>query len=192
MYSKKYNEYYNKESLVISINHQGTFLNYSIPIIKISYTILKSDFKKVPPSVSTIEKILNKQNRVKWDKLIKRTKILHQDKNNTFIQHTWFKKFEFNINERDVIEKKISFYKDSNYYSFGSSIGEEQYKKIPNVERIISYISGLKICEDNNKITIKILLQLDYKIGSLFNFLNKTLPRKMDEWFRCLIEEINK
>ena len=188
--SKNYDEYYKNDNLSISINTHGTFINRSLPIIKISFDINKRTLPR-QISLAQIISLISSHKRAKWDKLLKRYRILHQEKNNTYIRHIWYKKFEFNISERDVIEKKVDFYNGSNtFYSFASSVNEEQYKRIKNVERLLTYFSGVKIYENQNSFTFKVLLQIDFKIGSILSFLNKTIPTKVNSWLECLIKEI--
>ena len=97
----------------------------------------------------------------------------------------------FFISERDLIEKKFDFESSGSSYTFSSSIKDELYKKIDNVERITNFFSSMKISEDKDKFYFRTLNQIDYKMKTPMSLLGVTLPMKLKEWYKNLTNIIN-
>ena len=125
---------------------------------------------------------------MKWDKELKTFKIVKfiSENKKMYLRHCVFNKFDFNINQRDVIEKKIDIYSKRDYYSFSSSIKDGVYQKMKNVERMKSFFNATKLTEKGGYIYVIKLLHVDYKLNNNNDFIFKTLPQKKNEWFTYL------
>lgn len=189
--NKSYEEFYNKDNMTLFINEKGTFINSKIYIIKMIYWIPKSNF----PVGTTIKEIGDYVNdpvkRVKWDTSLKKYEIISKN-GKSYILHTWMNKPVFFISERDYVEKKIDFEFGGNIYSFSSSIKDELFQKVPNVERITNYMSTFQISEDKDRFYFKTLNQIDYKMKTPKSLLSYTLPSKLKEWYSNLAAQMNK
>ena len=128
--------------------------------------------------------------RIKWDTSMKKVEIVEK-KEKGYLLHSWMNKPVFFISERDLIEKKIDFESAGSEYSFSSSIKDELYEKIENVERITNYFSSMKMSEDKDKFYFRTLNQIDYKMKTPMSLLGVTLPMKLKEWYKNLTKIIN-
>ena len=189
--NKSYEEFYNKDNMTLFINEKGSFINPEVNLIKMIYWIPKSNF----PLNATIKEIAEYVNdpvkRVKWDTSLKKFEIISQN-GKSYLLHTWMNKPVFFISERDFIEKKIDFECGGIFYSFSSSIKDELFQKIPNVERVTNYMSTFQISEDKDRFYFKTLNQIDYKMKTPRSLLSYTLPSKLKEWYSNLAAQMNK
>ena len=189
--NKSYEEFYNKDNMTLFINEKGSFINPEVNMIKMIYWIPKSNF----PLNATIKEIAEYVNdpvkRVKWDTSLKKFEIISQN-GKSYLLHTWMNKPVFFISERDFIEKKIDFEFGGIFYSFSSSIKDELFQKIPNVERVTNYMSTFQISEDKDRFYFKTLNQIDYKMKTPRSLLSYTLPSKLKEWYSNLAAQMNK
>ena len=186
----KYKEFFNKDNMVLSSRDDGSVVTSNIPMIRMVYWLPKSNF----PSGTTIQKLADYMNdpvkRLKWDTSMKKVEIV-ENKEKGCLLHSWMNKPVFFISERDLIEKKFDFESSGSSYTFSSSIKDELYKKIDNVERITNFFSSMKISEDKDKFYFRTLNQIDYKMKTPMSLLGVTLPMKLKEWYKNLTNIIN-
>ena len=181
-----YKQFYNQNGLNLSSNANGSDLNSTIQMVKMSYTLPKQTF---PPHI-TIPQIAdamnNEAHRLKWDTSLKEYKIL--SKHNTFyIIYTRMCKPMAFVSERDLLEKKTEFYHEGAFYSFCSSFINNTIKSdVDNVQRIVNYFSGFKISEDTNNFYFSSLNQIDYKMSLPQSILNVALPTSLIKWYTSL------
>lgn len=199
---ENYYEYFNTNDISISINTNGTIVNCNIPCVRVIAKLKKkisvtnnnnavNNKTKTPQCdyTLTLENMFNLINnpyeRMKWDKELKTFKIVKYISENKklYLRHCVFNKFDFNINQRDVIEKKIDIYSKRDYYSFSSSIKDGVYQKMKNVERMKNLFNVTKLTEKGGYIYVIKLLQVDYKLNNNSEFIFKKLPHKINEWF---------
>ena len=182
-----YKIFYKKDGLILS-SKESSLLTNKFPLIKMEYKISKSEFKKNINKEDIINTLKDIKNRKKWDENIKEIKII-EEYDNSYLIHTSYNKPIFFISERDILEKKVEFYFNNNYYSYCSSVSHElneKYKENKNVVRIFNYISVYKIEEDENYFYFKSLNQIDYKMNVPNNLMNITLPIKIINWYKKL------
>ena len=182
-----YKIFYKKDGLILS-SKESSLLTNKFPLIKMEYKISKSEFKKNINKEDIINTLKDIKNRKKWDENIKEIKII-EEYENSYLIHTSYNKPIFFISERDILEKKVEFYFNNNYYSYCSSVSHElneKYKENKNVVRIFNYISIYKIEEDENYFYFKSLNQIDYKMNVPNNLMNITLPIKIINWYKKL------
>ena len=182
-----YKIFYKKDGLILS-SKESSLLTNKFPLIKMEYKISKSEFKKNINKEDIINTLKDIKNRKKWDENIKEIKII-EEYDNSYLIHTSYNKPIFFISERDILEKKVEFYFNNNYYSYCSSVSHElneKYKENKNVVRIFNYISIYKIEEDENYFYFKSLNQIDYKMNVPNNLMNITLPIKIINWYKKL------
>ena len=182
-----YKIFYKKDGLILS-SKESSLLTNKFPLIKMEYKISKSEFKKNINKEDIINTLKDIKNRKKWDENIKEIKII-EEYENSYLIHTSYNKPIFFISERDILEKKVEFYFNNNYYSYCSSVSHElneKYKENKNVVRIFNYISVYKIEEDENYFYFKSLNQIDYKMNVPNNLMNITLPIKIINWYKKL------
>ena len=182
-----YKIFYKKDSLILS-SKESSLLTNKFPLIKMEYKISKSEFKNNINKEDIINTLKDIKNRKKWDENIKEIKII-EEYENSYLIHTSYNKPIFFISERDILEKKVEFYFNNNYYSYCSSVSHElneKYKENKNVVRIFNYISVYKIEEDENYFYFKSLNQIDYKMNVPNNLMNITLPIKIINWYKKL------
>jgi hypothetical protein len=181
-----YKQFYNQNGLNLSCNTNGSDLNTTIQMVKMSYTIPKQTF---PPNI-TIPQIAdamnNEAHRLQWDTSLKEYKIL--SKHNTFyIIYTRMSKPMAFVSERDLLEKKTEFYHEGAFYSFCSSFINNTIKSdVDDVQRIVNYFSGFKISEDTNNFYFNSLNQIDYKMSLPQSILNVALPTSLIKWYTSL------
>ena len=182
-----YKIFYKKDGLILS-SKESSLLTNKFPLIKMEYKISKSEFKNNINKEDIINTLKDIKNRKKWDENIKEIKII-EEYENSYLIHTSYNKPIFFISERDILEKKVEFYFNNNYYSYCSSVSHElneKYKENKNVVRIFNYISVYKIEEDENYFYFKSLNQIDYKMNVPNNLMNITLPIKIINWYKKL------
>ena len=182
-----YKIFYKKDGLILS-SKESSLLTNKFPLIKMEYKISKSEFKNNINKEDIINTLKDIKNRKKWDENIKEIKII-EEYDNSYLIHTSYNKPIFFISERDILEKKVEFYFNNNYYSYCSSVSHElneKYKENKNVVRIFNYISIYKIEEDENYFYFKSLNQIDYKMNVPNNLMNITLPIKIINWYKKL------
>ena len=182
-----YKIFYKKDGLILS-SKESSLLTNKFPLIKMEYKISKNEFKKNINKEDIINTLKDIKNRKKWDENIKEIKII-EEYENSYLIHTSYNKPIFFISERDILEKKVEFYFNNNYYSYCSSVSHElneKYKENKNVVRIFNYISVYKIEEDENYFYFKSLNQIDYKMNVPNNLMNITLPIKIINWYKKL------
>ena len=175
-----YKIFYKKDGLILS-SKESSLLTNKFTLIKIEKKISKNEFKKNINKEDIINTLKDIKNRKKWDENIKEIKII-EEYENSYLIHTSYNKPIFFISERDILEKKVEFYFNNNYYSYCSSVSHElneKYKENKNVVRIFNYISIYKIEEDENYFYFKSLNQIDYKMNVPNNLMNITLPIKI-------------
>ena len=189
--ASSYKQFYNQNGLHLSSNSNGSDLNNTIQMVKMTYTIPKQTF---PPN-TTISQIAdamtNENHRLHWDTTLKEYKIL--SKHNTFyILYTRMSKPMAIVSERDLLEKKTEFYHDGTYYSFCSSLINNNIKcEVDDVQRIVNYLSGFKISEDTNNFYFNSLNQIDYKMSLPQSLLNVALPNSLIRWYASLTEYLH-
>ena len=182
-----YKIFYKKDGLILS-SKESSLLTNKFPLIKMEYKISKNEFKNNINKEDIINTLKDIKNRKKWDENIKEIKII-EEYDNSYLIHTSYNKPIFFISERDILEKKVEFYFNNNYYSYCSSVSHElneKYKENKNVVRIFNYISVYKIEEDENYFYFKSLNQIDYKMNVPNNLMNITLPIKIINWYKKL------
>ena len=182
-----YKIFYKKDGLILS-SKESSLLTNKFPLIKMEYKISKSEFKNNINKEDIINTLKDIKNRKKRDENIKEIKII-EEYENSYLIHTSYNKPIFFISERDILEKKVEFYFNNNYYSYCSSVSHElneKYKENKNVVRIFNYISIYKIEEDENYFYFKSLNQIDYKMNVPNNLMNITLPVKIINWYKKL------
>lgn len=62
--------------------------------------------------------------RLKWDEGFKEFVKLEGNEE-VYAVKSWFKSPMFIVSERDVVDKRIEFFKDSVYYNFASSLDDK-------------------------------------------------------------------
>jgi hypothetical protein len=191
--NSEYKEIYNKEGLFLAMKESGTVLNSIIPVIKMIYTIPKSEFKKGTTQKNIIYTMRDPEARMKWDKKFKEFYTMENGKLCKIVYSRMNRPIFF-ISERDTIEKRYEFYYNNNYYSYTSSVEDnscEKFNKIEDVERLINYFSTYTIEEDDNNFYFKTLNQLDYKMNTPNQLLGVTLPTNLKDWYKKLRESVN-
>ncbi len=175
------------------MKESGTVLNSIIPVIKMIYTIPKSEFKKGTTQKNIIYTMRDPEARMKWDKKFKEFYTMENGKLCKIVYSRMNRPIFF-ISERDTIEKRYEFYINGNYYSYTSSVDDnscEKFNVIPDVERLINYFSTYNIEEDDVNFYFKTLNQLDYKMNTPNQLLGVTLPTNLKDWYKKLREMIN-
>ncbi len=191
--NSEYKEIFNKDGLYLSIKESGTVFNSVIPIIKMIYTIPKSEFKKGTTQKKIVYCMRDPETRMKWDKKFKEFYTMENGEICKIVYSRMNRPIFF-ISERDTIEKRYEFYINGNYYSYTSSVDDnscEKFNVIPDVERLINYFSTYNIEEDDVNFYFKTLNQLDYKMNTPNQLLGVTLPTNLKDWYKKLREMIN-
>ena len=191
--NSEYKEIFNKDGLYLSIKESGTVFNSVIPIIKMIYTIPKSEFKKGTTQKKIIFCMRDPETRMKWDKKFKEFYTMENGQICKIVYSRMNRPIFF-ISERDTIEKRYEFYINGNYYSYTSSVDDnscEKFNVVPDVERLINYFSTYTIEEDDVNFYFKTLNQLDYKMNTPNQLLGVTLPSNLKDWYKKLKEMIN-
>ena len=191
--NSEYKEIFNKDGLYLSIKESGTVFNSVIPIIKMIYTIPKSEFKKGTTQKKIVFCMRDPETRMKWDKKFKEFYTMENGQICKIVYSRMNRPIFF-ISERDTIEKRYEFYINGNYYSYTSSVDDnscEKFNVIPDVERLMNYFSTYNIEEDDVNFYFKTLNQLDYKMNTPNQLLGVTLPTNLKDWYKKLREMIN-
>ena len=191
--NSEYKEIFNKDGLYLSIKESGTVFNSVIPIIKMIYTIPKSEFKKGTTQKKIVFCMRDPETRMKWDKKFKEFYTMENGEICKIVYSRMNRPIFF-ISERDTIEKRYEFYINGNYYSYTSSVDDnscEKFNVVPDVERLMNYFSTYTIEEDDINFYFKTLNQLDYKMNTPNQLLGVTLPTNLKDWYKKLKEMIN-
>ena len=191
--NSEYKEIFNKDGLYLSIKESGTVFNSVIPIIKMIYTIPKSEFKKGTTQKKIVFCMRDPETRMKWDKKFKEFYTMENGQICKIVYSRMNRPIFF-ISERDTIEKRYEFYINGNYYSYTSSVDDDSCEKfhvIPDVERLMNFFSTYNIEEDDDNFYFKTLNQLDYKMNTPNQLLGVTLPTNLKDWYKKLREMIN-
>ncbi len=191
--NSEYKEIFNKDGLYLSIKESGTVFNSVIPIIKMIYTIPKSEFKKGTTQKKIVFCMRDPETRMKWDKKFKEFYTMENGEICKIVYSRMNRPIFF-ISERDTIEKRYEFYINGNYYSYTSSVDDDSCEKfhvIPDVERLMNFFSTYNIEEDDDNFYFKTLNQLDYKMNTPNQLLGVTLPTNLKDWYKKLREMIN-
>ena len=191
--NSEYKEIFNKDGLYLSIKESGTVFNSVIPIIKMIYTIPKSEFKKGTTQKKIVFCMRDPETRMKWDKKFKEFYTMENGEICKIVYSRMNRPIFF-ISERDTIEKRYEFYINGNYYSYTSSVDDnscEKFNVVPDVERLMNYFSTYTIEEDDVNFYFKTLNQLDYKMNTPNQLLGVTLPTNLKDWYKKLREMIN-
>lgn len=112
-----------EEDLDIKIRKTGSCLNENIYCIKAIYKLAKKDLEPGITLDFLINLIYIPELRLSWDDGYKEL-IKIDGEGHINIIKSWLKSPMFIISEREIIEKKIAFYKDNIYYNFGSSLDD--------------------------------------------------------------------
>ncbi len=119
-----YTEIKTKEAgLDLKIRKSGSQLNKSIYIVKGVYKVAKKEFTEGITIEYMSELIYVPELRESWDESYKQFKKL-EGNSEVYATRSWLKSPLFIISERDVIEKRIDFFKGSTYYNFASSLDD--------------------------------------------------------------------
>jgi len=105
------------------VRKNGWDLNKNIYLVKVTYKISKKEFFEGITLEHMVNLMYNQEIRVTWDDAFKEFKKI-EGNNEVYIVKSWFKSPMFIISERDVIDKRIEFFKDNTYYNFSSSIDD--------------------------------------------------------------------
>lgn len=179
--------FYSKNNLYLSIRDES-ILNKEHPVFRMIYKLPKDIFGCEKIDLSTIVYFFN--DPLKWNKNIKSIKIVNQI-NDVKVNYICYKKLLFNLLERESLEKSISFIENSVYYSFSSSIEENDCCKCEkNFNRILTYIKGYKIYEEKDSYVFQGIFQFNIKTPISNNFLSHTLPIKIHSLFDNFVETV--
>ena len=186
-----YKEFSSNNGMVFASNEGGSVITSKFPLIRFTYSISKADL----PSGLTLKQLANyitgNTKRGEWDQSFKEYKVI-EEKDGYCVLHTWNKSPIMLVSERDTVDKKVDFYHEGEFYSFSSSVNDNYFPIIQDVVRITDYMFVYNIREDQNAFHIKSLSQMDVKMNLPQTMLKGTVPTKMREWFKKLLEAIKK
>lgn len=118
-----FKEYYNKKNLKIEIRTAGSPINSEFYLIKALYVQKKSELGKNANYESIIRIMYDVDERVKWDKAVKKVEKF-EGNDNIFTVRTWAHSVLI-ISEREGIEKRMIFKYDNAQYVFSTSVPDD-------------------------------------------------------------------
>jgi len=93
-------------------------------LIKATYKVSKKEFFEGVTLEYMKDLMYVPELRVTWDEGFKEFKKIEGNEE-IYIVKAWFKSPMFIISERDVVDKRIEFFKDNVYYNFSSSVDDK-------------------------------------------------------------------
>ena len=99
----------------------GCNLNKSVYVVKGVYKIAKKEFLEGITLEFLKDLMYVPELRFKWDEGFKEFAKLEGNEE-VYVIKSWFKSPMFIISERDVVDKRIEFFKGNVYYNFASSL----------------------------------------------------------------------
>lgn len=109
--------------LDIRIRKSGSCLTKNIYCVKGIYKLPKQELEPGMTLQFMMNLIYMPELRLSWDEGYKELVKLEGD-NQVYIIKSWLKSPMFIISERDVIDKRVEFFKDNIYYNFCSSVND--------------------------------------------------------------------
>ena len=193
--NQEFKEIYNKDTLSIAVNCNGSFLTNQFQVVRSIYKVNKDIY---PPntSIRMISKYLNYiKERSSWDPQIKLYKVIEgseEGKEVKCIVQNWLKSPMFLVSERDIIEKRYEFYYEQKFYSCMSSVNDDYYPLDKKVTRINDIIFIEELYKENDNIILKAITQMNTKVNLPQAIMNATVPTKLGEFYKGLANAMNK
>ncbi len=123
-----YAEIKTKEAkLNIRIRKSGSELNKSVYVVKCVYKIAKNEFLEGISMEYLRDLIYIPEVRKSWDDSYKELKKFGEGDEEVYAIRSWFKSPLFIVSERDLIDKRIEFFKGNTYYNFASSLDDSVF-----------------------------------------------------------------
>ena len=192
--NQEFKEIYNKDTLAIAVNSNGSFLSNQFQVVRSIYTVNKNIY---PPN-TTIRMISIYLNYIKerssWDPQIKLYKIIEgseEGKEVKCIVQNWLKSPMFLVSERDIIEKRFEFYHEGRFYSCESSVNDDYYPLDKKVTRINDIMFIEELYKENENIILKAITQMNTKVNLPQAIMNATLPTKLSDFYKGLANAMN-
>lgn len=121
----EYTEIKTKElGLDLKVRKNGWDLNKNVYLIKATYKVSKKEFFEGVTLEYMKDLMYVPELRVTWDEGFKEFKKVEGNEE-IYVVKAWFKSPMFIISERDVVDKRIEFFKDNVYYNFSSSVDDD-------------------------------------------------------------------
>jgi len=164
----------------------------TIPITKCLIEIPNSLFNRGVPSVEQVgDAIINPSSRMKWDDNFKEYKILKQINSNTETVKIISKKQLQMIKSREFYDKRTHFMDNDIFYCYSSSAPDSIRPPKKEPIRIMEFFSIFTVSKDSKNILINSFHQIDIKIGQPGPLIFMSLPLKMTEFTKNLINFLN-
>ena len=182
---------YDDSSLKLSILDHNELPN-NIPVIRSEIIFKKILFKKEVPTIESLAScILVPEKRLKVDKNFKEFKILTKINNNTVITRMLSTSQLTMIPELEFIDKRTYFFDNGVFYYFSSSIPDNIYPSINNIQRVLNYFGIMIIKEDVENFYIDTFNKVDIKMDIPEVLVVMSFPMKMKELFDGLLSYFN-
>ena len=179
----KYKKIWDKDNLLIEINSEGSDINNTFSLIKISYKQKKTVFNDNANIQALIDIIYFPELRLKWDKMLKNLEILDGNIESNYVVSSMAKSPNFLISERESLEKKFIFKnKENTMYIISSSVPDNLFEMKKGVVRIFNYINYYKIVDEGDYLGFYSLNQSDFKMPIPQFLINVTLPTTTKSW----------
>ena len=164
----------------------------TIPITNCQIEIPNSLFTSGVPSVEQVgDAIINPSSRMKWDDNFKEYQILKQINNNTETVKIVSKKQLQMIKPREFYDKRTHFMDNDIFYCYSSSAPDSIRPPKKDPMRIMEFFTIFTVSKDSEKILINSYHQIDIKIGQPGPLIFMSLPLKMTEFTKNLINFLN-
>ena len=169
-------------------------LAVAIPVTRCQIELPLELFNGNPPSVEDVGlAITDPDLRVEWDESnFKEYKIIKKLNQNTEILKIITNKTMQMIVPREFFEKRTRFVENGVFYSYSSSIPDRIHPPKKEPIRGMDYFGIFKVEADAKNILIDGFHQIDIKIGQPGPLIFMTLPLKMMNFTKALIEHLKK
>ena len=189
---KSFTPLINKNGFDIYVNESGSIFSSNYPMIKMYYSIPKSNFTRKDVNVKLIDEYMNDpEKRLSFDKTIRTYKIIERINNEVYLLHYICRSPMLFVSERDVVDKRFDFYDGDIYYDFSSSTNDDLIPLDEGIVRITDHCSVCKIYEENDEFKIISITQVDTKFNLPPAVMNTQLPTRYKEWYDALVKQIN-
>lgn len=186
-----YEQFYCQNNMTISFKSAGSIFSKDFPLIKMKYSLPKSDFIE-GITIKLLDFYMNDPStRKKWDKSLNDYKKVKGDTKMYLVYSLTTKPMMF-VSERDIIEKRYDFYIGDIYYDFSSSVDDDFYPcDNDNYVRATNIFCGYKMYEKENEFVFESLSQSDVKMNVPISVYKGTMPNKYKVWYDKLKEIVN-
>ena len=119
-----YDLLYNQNRLLLHYRKNGSVLSKDLFLAKSIFTLPKNQLKRAINIEEIARLLYNPECRLKWDKGLKQLVKLEGGEE-SYVIRSWMHSPMFMVSEREVIDKRIEFYHEGNYYCVSTSVPDD-------------------------------------------------------------------